>query len=108
MFENKNLPLAHNIKEAQELHVLLEAVKQETGYHMDPLALPRVTGSWNQNLTISAVLACLEHAALIGGSSSVKRDFLVNTLLQVAISSDSSRSSHHSVSFPSTTSCTRS
>lgn len=83
MFEHKHLPLARDVEEAKVLQDRLEAVKKEIGYHSDPLALPRVTGSWNQTLTANAVLSCLEHAALFGGSNSLKREFLLNTLLEV-------------------------
>lgn len=85
MHEQKVLSTVDNVQQAKELNSELDAIKNEIGYQDTAFSLPRVTGSWNQTLSLNSVFVCLEYSANIKVYSSTKRQFLLQSVVRVSL-----------------------
>jgi hypothetical protein len=84
MFEQKTVSRSDDVAQAQEIQQMLDSLKHESGYYTEAFSLPRVSGTWNQTLTVNSVLLCLEFSCRVTTYTSAKRSFLINRFLQVA------------------------
>jgi hypothetical protein len=83
MYEQKMLSKSEDLAEARQIQQMLDVLKHETGYHTESFSLPRVSGTWNQTLTVNSVLLCLEYSGSVNPYSATKRSFLINNFLEV-------------------------